>query len=84
MNDGHMVATFFFHYISKLLYLCGFTDGFTGIYSSQLSPQCWSADSQRVIVACPQRSRKVQYDKNKTTRLEFFSGFPHKKSQRIL
>uniref|UniRef100_A0A3B4WAV9 acylaminoacyl-peptidase n=1 Tax=Seriola lalandi dorsalis TaxID=1841481 RepID=A0A3B4WAV9_SERLL len=35
-------------------------DGFTGIYSSQLSPQCWSADSQRIIVACPQRSRKVQ------------------------
>uniref|UniRef100_A0AAQ5XN40 acylaminoacyl-peptidase n=1 Tax=Amphiprion ocellaris TaxID=80972 RepID=A0AAQ5XN40_AMPOC len=34
-------------------------DGFTGIYSSQLSPQCWSADSQRIIVACPQRSRKV-------------------------
>ncbi|XP_034028452.1 acylamino-acid-releasing enzyme [Thalassophryne amazonica] len=33
-------------------------DGFTGIYSSQLSPQCWSADSQRIIVACPQRSRK--------------------------
>uniref|UniRef100_A0A7N5ZS49 Acylamino-acid-releasing enzyme n=1 Tax=Anabas testudineus TaxID=64144 RepID=A0A7N5ZS49_ANATE len=33
-------------------------DGFTGIYSSELSPQCWSADSQRVIIACPQRSRK--------------------------
>ncbi|XP_034552274.1 acylamino-acid-releasing enzyme [Notolabrus celidotus] len=33
-------------------------DGFTGIYCSQLSPQCWSADSQRVLVACPQRSRK--------------------------
>uniref|UniRef100_A0A3Q3BLE7 Acylamino-acid-releasing enzyme n=1 Tax=Kryptolebias marmoratus TaxID=37003 RepID=A0A3Q3BLE7_KRYMA len=33
-------------------------DGFTGIYSSQLSPRCWSADSQRVIVASPQRSRK--------------------------
>ncbi|XP_030223269.1 acylamino-acid-releasing enzyme isoform X1 [Gadus morhua] len=33
-------------------------DGFTGIYSSQLSPQCWSADSQRVLIACPQRSRK--------------------------
>uniref|UniRef100_A0A8D3BMW0 Acylamino-acid-releasing enzyme n=1 Tax=Scophthalmus maximus TaxID=52904 RepID=A0A8D3BMW0_SCOMX len=33
--------------------------GFTGIYSSQLSPQCWSADSQRIIVACPQRSRKL-------------------------
>ncbi|KAG7521447.1 acylamino-acid-releasing enzyme-like isoform X2 [Solea senegalensis] len=33
-------------------------DGFTGIYTSQLSPQCWSADSQRLIVACPQRSRK--------------------------
>uniref|UniRef100_A0A8C5H319 Acylamino-acid-releasing enzyme n=1 Tax=Gouania willdenowi TaxID=441366 RepID=A0A8C5H319_GOUWI len=33
-------------------------DGFTGIYSSQLSPQCWSADSQRIIFACPQRSRK--------------------------
>ncbi|KAM6924857.1 acylamino-acid-releasing enzyme-like [Xenentodon cancila] len=32
-------------------------DGFTGIYSSQLSPQCWSADSQRIIIACPQRSR---------------------------
>ncbi|XP_074537519.1 acylamino-acid-releasing enzyme isoform X2 [Halichoeres trimaculatus] len=33
-------------------------DGFTGIYTSQLSPLCWSADSQRVIIACPQRSRK--------------------------
>jgi len=33
-------------------------DGFAGIYSSQLSPQCWSADSQRVLVACPQRGRK--------------------------
>uniref|UniRef100_A0A1A7WPK5 acylaminoacyl-peptidase n=1 Tax=Iconisemion striatum TaxID=60296 RepID=A0A1A7WPK5_9TELE len=33
-------------------------DGFTGIYSTQLSPQCWSSDSQRVIVASPQRSRK--------------------------
>uniref|UniRef100_A0AAQ4PWS1 Acylamino-acid-releasing enzyme n=1 Tax=Gasterosteus aculeatus aculeatus TaxID=481459 RepID=A0AAQ4PWS1_GASAC len=33
-------------------------DGFAGIYSSLLSPQCWSADSQRVIVSCPQRSRK--------------------------
>uniref|UniRef100_A0A3Q3JP83 acylaminoacyl-peptidase n=1 Tax=Monopterus albus TaxID=43700 RepID=A0A3Q3JP83_MONAL len=33
-------------------------DGFTGIYSYQLSPQCWSADSQRIIIACPQRSRK--------------------------
>ncbi|XP_043960766.1 acylamino-acid-releasing enzyme isoform X1 [Gambusia affinis] len=32
-------------------------DGFTGIYSSQLSPKCWSADSQRVVVACPQRSQ---------------------------
>ncbi|XP_061668184.1 acylamino-acid-releasing enzyme [Syngnathoides biaculeatus] len=33
-------------------------DGFAGIYCTQLPPQCWSADSQRVIVACPQRSRK--------------------------
>ncbi|XP_056129296.1 acylamino-acid-releasing enzyme isoform X4 [Lampris incognitus] len=33
-------------------------DGFAGIYSSQLAPQCWSADSQRVLIACPQRSRK--------------------------
>ncbi|XP_075901966.1 acylamino-acid-releasing enzyme-like isoform X2 [Nelusetta ayraudi] len=33
-------------------------DGFTGVYSTQLSPQCWSADSQRVVMACPQRSRK--------------------------
>ncbi|XP_004558946.1 acylamino-acid-releasing enzyme [Maylandia zebra] len=33
-------------------------DGFTGIYSCQLSPQCWSADSQRVIISCPQRSLK--------------------------
>ncbi|KAJ3586774.1 hypothetical protein NHX12_013167 [Muraenolepis orangiensis] len=33
-------------------------DGFTGLYSSQLSRHCWSADSQRVLVACPQRSRK--------------------------
>uniref|UniRef100_A0A667XNV5 acylaminoacyl-peptidase n=1 Tax=Myripristis murdjan TaxID=586833 RepID=A0A667XNV5_9TELE len=34
-------------------------DGFAGIYSSQLSPQCWSADSQRVLIACPQRSLKL-------------------------
>ncbi|XP_072538219.1 acylamino-acid-releasing enzyme isoform X1 [Salminus brasiliensis] len=33
-------------------------DGFTGIYSSMLSHQCWSADSQRVLVSCAQRSRK--------------------------
>ncbi|KAM4610100.1 acylamino-acid-releasing enzyme-like isoform 2-T2 [Polymixia lowei] len=33
-------------------------DGFAGLYSSQLSPQCWSADSQRVLIACPQGSRK--------------------------
>uniref|UniRef100_A0A673ANC0 Acylamino-acid-releasing enzyme n=1 Tax=Sphaeramia orbicularis TaxID=375764 RepID=A0A673ANC0_9TELE len=33
-------------------------DGFAGIYSTQLSPQCWSADSQRIIVSCPQYSRK--------------------------
>uniref|UniRef100_A0A3B3R6Q7 acylaminoacyl-peptidase n=1 Tax=Paramormyrops kingsleyae TaxID=1676925 RepID=A0A3B3R6Q7_9TELE len=34
-------------------------DGFTGIYSSMLSSFCWSADSQRVLLSCPQRSRKV-------------------------
>ncbi|KAJ8016007.1 hypothetical protein DPEC_G00002650 [Dallia pectoralis] len=34
-------------------------DGFTGIYSVSLSPLCWSADSQRVLVSCPQRSRRV-------------------------
>ncbi|KAA0713557.1 Acylamino-acid-releasing enzyme [Triplophysa tibetana] len=33
-------------------------DGFTGIYSSALSPCCWSSDSQRVIISCAQRSRK--------------------------
>ncbi|XP_077369658.1 acylamino-acid-releasing enzyme-like isoform X1 [Festucalex cinctus] len=33
-------------------------DGFAGIYCIQLPPKCWSADSQRIIVACPQRSRK--------------------------
>uniref|UniRef100_A0A8C8DXN3 Acylamino-acid-releasing enzyme n=1 Tax=Oryzias sinensis TaxID=183150 RepID=A0A8C8DXN3_9TELE len=33
-------------------------DGFAGIYCSQLSPKCWSADSQRVLISCPQRSRK--------------------------
>ncbi|KAG9332441.1 hypothetical protein JZ751_014539 [Albula glossodonta] len=33
-------------------------DGFTGIYSSYLSPFCWSEDSQRVLLSCPQRSRK--------------------------
>lgn len=34
-------------------------DGFTGIYSSQLSSQCWSADSQRIIVESPQKSNKA-------------------------
>ncbi|XP_030639764.1 acylamino-acid-releasing enzyme [Chanos chanos] len=33
-------------------------DGFTGIYSSMLSSLCWSADSQRVLISCAQRSRK--------------------------
>ncbi|XP_054634012.1 acylamino-acid-releasing enzyme isoform X1 [Dunckerocampus dactyliophorus] len=33
-------------------------DGFTGIYCTQLPPKCWSADSQHIIVSCPQRSRK--------------------------
>uniref|UniRef100_A0AAR2JW53 Acylamino-acid-releasing enzyme n=1 Tax=Pygocentrus nattereri TaxID=42514 RepID=A0AAR2JW53_PYGNA len=33
--------------------------GFTGIYSSMLSHQCWSADSKRILVSCAQRSRKV-------------------------
>ncbi|MBN3315453.1 ACPH enzyme, partial [Atractosteus spatula] len=32
--------------------------GFTGIYSTALSPFCWSADSQRVVLASPQKSRK--------------------------
>ncbi|XP_030589329.1 acylamino-acid-releasing enzyme-like isoform X2 [Archocentrus centrarchus] len=31
-------------------------DGFNGIYGAQLSPRCWSADSQRIIISCPQRS----------------------------
>ncbi len=35
------------------------SDGFTGIYSSMLSPHCWSADSQRVLMSCAQRCRKV-------------------------
>uniref|UniRef100_A0A673G9T4 acylaminoacyl-peptidase n=1 Tax=Sinocyclocheilus rhinocerous TaxID=307959 RepID=A0A673G9T4_9TELE len=34
------------------------SDGFTGIYSSMLSPRCWSADSQRVLMSCAQRCRK--------------------------
>ncbi|XP_013990092.1 acylamino-acid-releasing enzyme [Salmo salar] len=33
-------------------------DGFAGIYSSSLSPLCWSADSQRILVSSPQGSRK--------------------------
>lgn len=53
------------HVWSLAVPVCGFPDGFTGIYSSQLSPQCWSADSQRIIIACPQRSRKVQSDPGK-------------------
>uniref|UniRef100_A0A8C1Y9R0 acylaminoacyl-peptidase n=1 Tax=Cyprinus carpio TaxID=7962 RepID=A0A8C1Y9R0_CYPCA len=32
--------------------------GFTGIYSSMLSPHCWSADSQHVLMSCAQRCRK--------------------------
>uniref|UniRef100_A0A8C1DHA5 Acylamino-acid-releasing enzyme n=1 Tax=Cyprinus carpio carpio TaxID=630221 RepID=A0A8C1DHA5_CYPCA len=32
------------------------SDGFTGIYSSMLSSRCWSADSQRVLMSCAQRS----------------------------
>lgn len=62
----YIVVTIFFSvyktayiYIKKRL-MFGCADGFTGIYSCQLSPQCWSADSQRVIISCPQRSLKVK------------------------
>uniref|UniRef100_A0A672L7T0 Acylamino-acid-releasing enzyme n=1 Tax=Sinocyclocheilus grahami TaxID=75366 RepID=A0A672L7T0_SINGR len=34
-------------------------DGFIGIYSSMLSPYCWSAGSQRVLMSCAQRCHKV-------------------------
>uniref|UniRef100_A0A671R0Q6 Acylamino-acid-releasing enzyme n=1 Tax=Sinocyclocheilus anshuiensis TaxID=1608454 RepID=A0A671R0Q6_9TELE len=46
---------------SSLFYVdlaSGKCDGFTGIYSSMLSPRCWSADSQRVLMSCAQRCRK--------------------------
>ncbi|TRY66069.1 hypothetical protein DNTS_033194, partial [Danionella cerebrum] len=33
-------------------------DGFCGIYSWLLSSGCWAADSQRVLISSPQRSRK--------------------------
>uniref|UniRef100_A0AAY4EF75 acylaminoacyl-peptidase n=1 Tax=Denticeps clupeoides TaxID=299321 RepID=A0AAY4EF75_9TELE len=33
-------------------------DGFTGLYSTILSPLCWSIDSQRVLISCPQKSRQ--------------------------
>uniref|UniRef100_A0A672L2T2 Acylaminoacyl-peptide hydrolase n=1 Tax=Sinocyclocheilus grahami TaxID=75366 RepID=A0A672L2T2_SINGR len=33
-------------------------DGFIGIYSSMLSPYCWSAGSQRVLMSCAQRCHK--------------------------
>ncbi|MGH0180673.1 UNVERIFIED_CONTAM: hypothetical protein FKN15_011852 [Acipenser sinensis] len=36
----------------------GKCDGFTGIYTSSLPGFCWSADSQRVLLNSPQRSRK--------------------------
>ncbi|TTC88580.1 Acylamino-acid-releasing enzyme [Bagarius yarrelli] len=36
----------------------GREDGFSGIYSFMLSHQCWSADSQRVLISSAQRSRK--------------------------
>lgn len=49
------IFIFVFFFIYNL-----YTDGFTGIYSSMLSHQCWSADSQRVLIASAQRSRKVQ------------------------
>uniref|UniRef100_A0A672R8I5 acylaminoacyl-peptidase n=1 Tax=Sinocyclocheilus grahami TaxID=75366 RepID=A0A672R8I5_SINGR len=35
-------------------------DGFTGIYSSMLSPRCWSADSQRVLMSCAQRCQSEE------------------------
>uniref|UniRef100_A0A667XFR7 acylaminoacyl-peptidase n=1 Tax=Myripristis murdjan TaxID=586833 RepID=A0A667XFR7_9TELE len=57
------------HYIYYVLYLYGFA----GIYSSQLSPQCWSADSQRVLIACPQRSRKVKSSSGKQPVTKYLS-----------
>ncbi|XP_046896530.1 acylamino-acid-releasing enzyme [Hypomesus transpacificus] len=42
-------------------------DGFAGIYTSKLSPLCWSADSQRVLLSCPQRSRKELLSVDTTT-----------------
>uniref|UniRef100_A0A7N5ZQ28 acylaminoacyl-peptidase n=1 Tax=Anabas testudineus TaxID=64144 RepID=A0A7N5ZQ28_ANATE len=58
MQCSRLLCPLFHRITDFVVIVCDFTDGFTGIYSSELSPQCWSADSQRVIIACPQRSRK--------------------------
>lgn len=59
VRGAHLTNAPFYSGHIKSVYFCDLADGFTGIYSSQLSPQCWSADSQRIIIASPQRSRKV-------------------------
>ncbi|XP_065498329.1 acylamino-acid-releasing enzyme isoform X2 [Caloenas nicobarica] len=33
------------------------TEAFAGIYTEELPPRCWAADSQRVVLGTPQRSR---------------------------
>ncbi|KAM9374507.1 LOW QUALITY PROTEIN: acylamino-acid-releasing enzyme [Phaethornis superciliosus] len=33
------------------------TEAFTGLYRETLPPQCWAADSRRVVLGTPQRSR---------------------------
>ncbi|OPJ80757.1 acylamino-acid-releasing enzyme-like [Patagioenas fasciata monilis] len=33
------------------------TEAFAGIYTEELPPRCWAADSRRVVLSTPQRSR---------------------------
>lgn len=66
LPQHHFIYIYYIYIIYIYIFFVihnSYTDGFTGIYSSMLSHQCWSADSQRVLISSAQRSRKVQSPK---------------------
>uniref|UniRef100_A0A4W3KA54 Acylamino-acid-releasing enzyme n=1 Tax=Callorhinchus milii TaxID=7868 RepID=A0A4W3KA54_CALMI len=47
------------HLALSFLVCDGFSDGFTGIYSGSLAQNCWTMNSQRLLIDTQQNSRKV-------------------------
>uniref|UniRef100_A0A4W3K094 Acylamino-acid-releasing enzyme n=1 Tax=Callorhinchus milii TaxID=7868 RepID=A0A4W3K094_CALMI len=54
------------HLALSFLVCDGFSDGFTGIYSGSLAQNCWTMNSQRLLIDTQQNSRKASVTLNST------------------